>query len=89
MERYIKFTVSNGYCGCTNEHFEVFEDDMTNEDLDNYGRELARDNAETYAHAATGWDEDFESEDEEEEYYDNAECTWVELSKEDFEEENR
>ena len=88
MQRYIKFTLSNGHCGRTNEHFAVFEDNATNEDLDSYGRELARNNAKSYTHVVTGWGKEFESEDGE--YYcDNAAYTWVELFKEDSEEENR
>lgn len=48
--------------------------------------ELAADNGETYSYVATGWGEDFETEQDEESYYENLYCEWEEVSEEEYEE---
>ena len=61
----IKF--SNGYCGCDQE--EEFEG--TYEEAVEWANEYLLDYAESMAHAAFGWDEEYD-EDEFEEYCENC-----------------
>ena len=84
--KYIKFYGGNGYSGCDFEQYEAYEDNITEEALAEIAYELANDNAQSYEYIATGWDEDFESEEERESYYENIECGWEEVTKEEYEE---
>ena len=78
--RYIRFTGGNGYCGCDLKTYEKFEDDATNEYLDEYACDLAKDNAESYEGV-------FDFDDEEaEEYYENIYYDWEEVSEEEYNE---
>lgn len=86
MMRYIHFTGGNGYCGCDIDEYVEFEGDTLDEDLDQYAADLAADNGETFSYVATGWGEDFESEQEENDYYENCWCNWEEVSEEEYEE---
>ena len=79
--RYIRFTGGNGYCGCDLETYEKFEDDATNEYLDEYACDLAKDNAESYE-----GNFDFEDDEEIEEYYENIYYDWEEVSEEEYNE---
>ena len=85
--RYIKIEVGNGYCGCDNTEYVEFENDITDAEIDAYAIELARDNAESFEHVATGWDEDFETENDREFYYEGAWFEWEEISEEEYNEE--
>ena len=60
-------TFSNGYCGCDQE--EEFEG--TYEEAVEWANEYLLDYAESMAHAAFGWDEEY-NEDEFEEYCENC-----------------
>ena len=60
-------TFSNGYCGCDQE--EEFEG--TYEEAVEWANEYLLDYAESMAHAAFGWDEEYD-EDEFEEYCENC-----------------
>ena len=60
-------TFSNGYCGCDQE--EEFEG--TYEEAIDYANEMLMEYAESMAHAAFGWDEEY-NEDEFEEYCENC-----------------
>lgn len=84
--KYIKFYGGNGYCGCDFEQYEVYEDDVTKETLAEIAYDLANDNAQSYEYIVTGWDEDFESEEEKESYYEDIEYGWEEVTKEEYEE---
>ena len=44
------------------------------------------DNAQSFEYIVTGWDENFELEEEREDYYGNLECGWEEITKEEYEE---
>ena len=86
--RYIHFYGSNGYCGCDyNEYLEV-EDDTPEYEIDRYSEEFAYEWAESYEYVATGWNETWESEEDRENYYEDAvsNAGWEEITKEDFEE---
>lgn len=88
--KYIKFYGGNGYCDCDFEQYEVYEDKEVNEDfLNDIAEELGMDNAQSFEYVVTGWDEDFESEEDREIYYENIEYGWVEITKEEYEENQR
>lgn len=84
--KYIKFYGGNGYSGCDFEQYEVYEDNITEEALAEIAYDLANDNAQSYEYVVTGWDGEFESEEEREDYYENIECGWEEVTKEEYEE---
>ena len=85
--KYIKFYGGNGYCGCDFEQYEVYEDDEINEEfLNEIAEDLGMDNAESFTYVATGWDNDFESEEERDSYYENCYWSWEEITKEEYEE---
>lgn len=48
MPRCIVFSMDTGYCGMDGHEFEVFPDDVTNEELDRAAWEHALSNAESY-----------------------------------------
>ena len=80
---FVRINYSNGYCGC-----EV-KDDLEVETMEEavfYANENLRDYAESYAYVATGWDKDFESEEEEESYYDNCTFDIDEITEEEYQE---
>ncbi len=83
--RYIHFYGSSGYCGTDYHELRTFDDDIEDSELNDISAELAHDNAETYSYLATGWSEEFESEEEEQEYYANAYdyCGWDEVETEE------
>ena len=70
MKNLYKITCYTPYCGTDTEYWVLAEkeDDIDPEDME----DLVRDNAEGFEYLATGWDEDFESEEEREDYY--ADC---------------
>lgn len=84
--KYIKFYGGNGYCGCDFEQYEAYEDNITEDALAEIAYDLANDNAQSYEYIVTGWDEDFESEEERENYYEDVEYGWEEVTKEEYEE---
>lgn len=84
---YIKFVGGNGYCGCDWEEYQAFEE-FNEKEFDEILEELSYENAESYEYVATGWGEDFETEEEREDYYDRAlsEGNWFEVTEEEYEE---
>lgn len=84
---YIKFVGGNGYCGCDWEEYQAFEE-FNEKEFDEILEELSYENAESYEYVATGWGEDFETEDDREDYYDRAlsEGNWFEVTEEEYEE---
>lgn len=82
--KYVKFKGGTSYCGCDFEEYEKYEDNITNEELDDILNEMIMDNAQSYEHCATGWNGSFEDEDEECEYYDSAYGDWTFISEEEF-----
>lgn len=85
--KYVHFSGSNGYCGTDYDEYMAFEDDYSENEICEYSDELAHSNAESYEYMETGWDSDFESEDDREAYYDDAMtyCSWDYCSKEEYE----
>lgn len=86
--KYVRFYGGNGYCGCDYEEYVAFEDDESPAIIDAYSNELAYENAESYEYVVTGYDEDFDTVEERDEYYEDAYsyCGWDYCSKEEFEE---
>ena len=84
--KYYHLSGGNGYCGCDWDEYVVFYDDVLIEDVIAYAMQLARDIAESYEYIATGWHKDFESEEDREEYYDNAmdHTNWEEITEEEY-----
>ena len=83
---YVKFYGSNGYAGTNYEIYESFDDDTIEVTIDEYSKDLAYENAETYEYVVRGWCEDWNSEKEHKEYYENAldYCGWEYCSKEEY-----
>lgn len=86
--KYVRFYGGNGYCGCDYEEYQSFEDDVTEEIIEAYSSDLAYENAETYEYVVTGWDESWDSEEDRDNYYEDAlsYCGWDYCSEEEFEE---
>ena len=86
--RYIKFTGGTGWSGCDFEDYVAYEN-IFDEELDAIAEEYAAENGETYEYVAIGWGEDWETEQDREDYYENCWCEWEEISKEEFDENLR
>lgn len=85
-ERYIIGTRSNGYCGCDVTEYLIFPENITDSEIDAYFVEGMYDYAQGYEYIAQGgWDEDWESEEEEEMYYENCTYEWHEATEEEKE----
>lgn len=82
--RYIYFHGSTGYCGTDYHEFGEFPDETEDSIIEDISQNYAHDNADSYSYLATGWD-DFETEQDEEDYYEDAYsyCGWEEISKEE------
>lgn len=92
--RYIKFYLSIGFCGCDDERYVAFKDDITDSEIDKYGIELAEDHADSYRDyehfGLMGCREDYYSDEEYEEAYEEAEYSfneWIKSSWEEIDEE--
>jgi hypothetical protein len=84
MARYIEVTRSNNYCGCDSWEYYIFPDTATDEEINEYVADGMYDYAETYEYVATGgWDCDWESEEEREEYYNECFYNWRELTEQE------
>ena len=81
---FVRINYSNGYCGC--DESEVLEVENI-EEAEAYAAEGIYDYAELYTYVATGWNEDFESEEEEEAYYENCTFDIEEITEEEYQEE--
>ena len=81
---FVRITYSNGYCGC--DETEVIEVENM-EEAKTYAAEGVDNYAETYTYVATGWNEEFESEEEETEYYESCIYDIEEISEEEYQEE--
>lgn len=81
---FVRINYSNGYCGCDGS--EVLEVENI-EEAEAYAAEGIYDYAEPYTYVATGWGEGFESEEEEEAYYENCTFDIEEITEEEYQEE--
>lgn len=85
MKRYIIVTRNNSYCGCDSEEYYVFPEGTPDSEIDEYIEEGMYDYAEQYDYVARGWGEDWESEEDEEDYYNNCGFDWHEADEEEKE----
>ena len=81
---FVRINYSNAYCGC--DVSEVLEVENIKE-AETYAAESIHDYAESYTYLATGWNECFESEEEEEAYYENCTFDIEEITEEEYQEE--
>lgn len=81
MAKYIYARGGNGYCGCDWDEYLEVDDDLSDEEIDALVDNIAFDWAEGYADRV-----DFESNEDEEEYYENicAYTCWEEISYDEF-----
>lgn len=82
--KYVRFWGGNGYCGCDWEEYEEFDDDIAEEELDCRADELATDWAESYEYVVTGWDSDWEDEDDRNDYFENLDYNWEYITEEEY-----
>lgn len=82
--RYIHFWGDAGICGTDYHYFMEFPDDTSDEAIDDISEDFRYDNAESFEYLALGWGNDFQDENERDDYYDNADGSWEELTKEDY-----
>lgn len=87
MSRYIKITAGTPYCGTEEDFFYIVDDDTTEEFINDFAEEILQRHVESFEYLATGWDEDWESEEQKENYYADCYVSWEEISKEEFWEE--
>lgn len=87
--KYVKFMCETPFCGTELEEYCAFEDNITEEELDDILNDMVYDNAQSFEYCATGWGSDFESEEEREAYYEDCCGSWVYISKEEYEENKR
>ena len=88
--KYIKFTCSNGYCGCDEEFYEMVEDDT---DIYSFAQEILEHAYSFYepdgrflAHSSGFGDEDYpEYEEDYDKYMDDVCIDWEEISEEEYE----
>ena len=76
--KYVHFCGSNGYCGTDYNEYECFENNVTEDEIEEYSTELAYLNAESYEYMVNSDDVD--------EYYEDAlsYCGWEYCSKEEY-----
>lgn len=87
--KYVRFYGDNGYDGCSYEEYLAFsEDEYDEEELNNMSDEYAQENAETYEYVVTGWNNDWDSEDDKEDYYNSIfdYCGWEYITEEEYKE---
>ena len=85
--KYIRFYGSTGYAGTDYEDYEVYyDDDISSDELDQESEERGYANAEDYEYMVTGWNSDWESEDDREQYYSDAldYSGWEEIDEEEY-----
>lgn len=94
--KYVKFKVSTEYCGTEEEIFSAYEDNVTENMLDQELLALTYNQAEHYEYLATGWNnENLENPDDEEEleqvlndFYEEAEnySNWEYITEKEYKE---
>ena len=83
---YYRFRSSAGYCGTEQEFCLSFEEPLTKEEQDDFCEEYSQEAFESFSYLATGWNEDFESEEEEESFREQCECDCIEITQKEYEE---
>ena len=84
MKTYILITCGNGYCGCETEEVYIYDEDVSEESIQQDALELMYNNAESYAHVYFGWDEEYTDEEYEEYLENNCSYDYHEISREEY-----
>lgn len=79
---FVEITFDNGYTECEVEEYMEVEDE---EDAQCYAEDSLTDYAESYFYVATSWGNDFETEEEREEYFENCSYSIKEITQEEYE----
>ena len=82
--KYVKFYLTNGYVGIS-EQYEVFDDDVTDKEIDEWLAEASYENAEEYESSV---DHDDWGDEDYEDYYENAliYSSWDYITEEEYNE---
>lgn len=84
--KYYVFVANTPYA--ENEYYLKIEEDKIQDLealLNEYAEEFAHENAEDFEYLATGWYDDFETEEDRENYYNDCYCNYEEITKEEYE----
>lgn len=82
--RYFKFTYDNGFHTGEEDEYVKFDDNVTEEMLNDYGEEALCAYAESYDCLALCCDNDEEYENERDAYYENYDFSYEEVTKEKY-----
>lgn len=94
-KHYYRFTATTPYGGTNSEAYEVFDEEPTEEELAEFADEFCLNNAEGYEYLVYGWGENpvesgemtqEEFDETMENYYADCQCTWEEISEEEYNE---
>lgn len=80
--RYFRFSADTPYAGTHNFYYDVFEDNVTEEELADYADECAINNGGSYEYLIAGWGN--EPEEELDDYYAECYCTYEEITEADY-----
>ena len=87
--RYFHLSGGNGYCGCDwDEYIAVTEEELESDPfyVESCADNFAYEYAESYEYVVTGWDEDWECDEDREDYYDSISdyTNWEEITEEEY-----
>ena len=85
MSVYYKLTVWTPFAGTEEEYYFEFDQPVTEKDLEEILDEYIQIHAEGYEYLVTGWEGDFEDEEERDNYYADCGGQWEEIIKEEYE----
>lgn len=90
---YYKFTSGTPYCGTENEYYHKFEEQPSDDELEEMSDEYEQQAYDDYSYLHSGWNEENledMTEEEAEEYMDNFRadcyCEYVEISEDEYNE---
>jgi hypothetical protein len=90
---YYKFTSGTPYCGTENEYYHKFEEQPSDNELEEMSDEYEQQAYDDYSYLHSGWNEENledMTEEEAEEYMDNFRadcyCEYVEISEDEYNE---
>lgn len=84
MSVYYRFTAWTPYAGTEDEFCCEFDKPLTEQELKEMLEEHIQTTAEGYEYLATGWDGDFEDEEERNNYYADCDGEWEEITEEEY-----
>lgn len=81
---YVHAKFDNGYHTGSEDNYYEFTDGITPEEIEQFVREEANEYFADWEHLATGWDNEFDSVEDEEEYYDGCGYGWEYITEEEY-----